>query len=156
MAGKGHDDRRVCLCDRADGTCAGLAVQRHRAGGEAACVEQVREDVGVLRPRERPRLVLRHRRADAIQERFEVLALPVRVEGRACERGRSLLPAQRVAVALAAAFGVELFAARRLLLGVNPVPDGACRLRDQPRAGNQAEDSENPAIHSAAILPKVG
>ena len=28
MAGKRHDDGRVCLCDRPDGTCAGLAVQR--------------------------------------------------------------------------------------------------------------------------------
>src|SRR4029453_11951900 len=28
MAGKRHDDGRVCLCDRPDGTCAGLAVKR--------------------------------------------------------------------------------------------------------------------------------
>ncbi len=28
MAGKRRDDGRVCLCDRPDGTCAGLAVQR--------------------------------------------------------------------------------------------------------------------------------
>jgi len=28
MAGKRHDDGRVCLCDRPDGTCAGLAVRR--------------------------------------------------------------------------------------------------------------------------------
>jgi hypothetical protein len=28
MAGMRHDDGRVCLCDRPDGTCAGLAVQR--------------------------------------------------------------------------------------------------------------------------------
>jgi len=28
MAGKRHDEGRVCLCDRADGTCAGLAVRR--------------------------------------------------------------------------------------------------------------------------------
>jgi hypothetical protein len=25
MAGKRHDDGGLCLCDRADGTCAGLA-----------------------------------------------------------------------------------------------------------------------------------
>jgi hypothetical protein len=28
MAGKGHDDGRLCLCDRPDGGCAGLAVRR--------------------------------------------------------------------------------------------------------------------------------
>jgi hypothetical protein len=28
MGGKRHDDGRACLCDRPDGTCAGLAVQR--------------------------------------------------------------------------------------------------------------------------------
>jgi hypothetical protein len=28
MAGKRHDDGRLCLCDRPDGTCAGLAVRR--------------------------------------------------------------------------------------------------------------------------------
>ena len=28
MGGKRHDDGRVCLCDRPDGSCAGLAVQR--------------------------------------------------------------------------------------------------------------------------------
>jgi Nuclease-related domain len=28
MAGKRHDDGRICLCDRADGTCAGLTVRR--------------------------------------------------------------------------------------------------------------------------------
>jgi hypothetical protein len=28
MAGKRHDDGGLCLCDRADGTCAGLTVQR--------------------------------------------------------------------------------------------------------------------------------
>lgn len=28
MAGKRHDDGRICLCDRPDGTCAGLAVRR--------------------------------------------------------------------------------------------------------------------------------
>ena len=28
MAAKGHDDGRLCLCDRADGTCPGLAVRR--------------------------------------------------------------------------------------------------------------------------------
>jgi Nuclease-related domain len=28
MAGKRHDDGRVCSCDRPDGTCAGLAVRR--------------------------------------------------------------------------------------------------------------------------------
>ena len=28
MAGKRHDDGRVCLCDRPDGSCAGLTVQR--------------------------------------------------------------------------------------------------------------------------------
>ena len=28
MAGKGHDQGRVCLCDRPDGGCAGLAVRR--------------------------------------------------------------------------------------------------------------------------------
>jgi Nuclease-related domain len=28
MGGMRHDDRRVCLCDRPDGTCAGLAVRR--------------------------------------------------------------------------------------------------------------------------------
>jgi nuclease-like protein len=28
MAGKRHDDGRVCLCDRPDGSCAGLAVRR--------------------------------------------------------------------------------------------------------------------------------
>ena len=28
MAGKRHDDGRVCLCDRPDGTCAGLVVRR--------------------------------------------------------------------------------------------------------------------------------
>jgi hypothetical protein len=26
MAGKRHDDGRVCLCDQPDGSCAGLAV----------------------------------------------------------------------------------------------------------------------------------
>src|SRR5512133_2663090 len=28
MAAKRHDDGRLCLCDRADGSCAGLAVRR--------------------------------------------------------------------------------------------------------------------------------
>jgi uncharacterized membrane protein len=28
MAGKRHDDGGLCLCDRPDGTCAGLAVRR--------------------------------------------------------------------------------------------------------------------------------
>ena len=28
MAGKRHDEGRVCLCDRPDGSCAGLAVRR--------------------------------------------------------------------------------------------------------------------------------
>jgi hypothetical protein len=28
MAGKRHDDGRVCLCDQPDGSCAGLAVGR--------------------------------------------------------------------------------------------------------------------------------
>jgi hypothetical protein len=28
MAAKGHDDRRLCRCDRPDGSCAGLAVRR--------------------------------------------------------------------------------------------------------------------------------
>ena len=28
MAGRGHDEGRLCRCDRADGGCAGLAVRR--------------------------------------------------------------------------------------------------------------------------------
>jgi hypothetical protein len=28
MGGRRHDEGRVCLCDRPDGTCAGLAVRR--------------------------------------------------------------------------------------------------------------------------------
>jgi hypothetical protein len=28
MSGRGHDEGRLCRCDRADGSCAGLAVRR--------------------------------------------------------------------------------------------------------------------------------
>jgi hypothetical protein len=41
MAGKRHDDGRVCLCDRPDGSCAGLTVQRLSQDRVQALAEEI-------------------------------------------------------------------------------------------------------------------
>ena len=56
MAGKRHDQGRVCLCDRPDGSCAGLAVRRLSQDRVRELAEEIwTASSGLLAPVRRPR-----------------------------------------------------------------------------------------------------
>jgi hypothetical protein len=59
MAGKRHDEGRVCLCDRPDGSCAGLAVRRLSSDRVQELAEEIwtasSGDLLPARPRSDPR-----------------------------------------------------------------------------------------------------
>src|SRR5512133_4038519 len=59
MAAKRHDDGRLCLCDRADGSCAGLAVRRLSSDRVQELAEEIwtaaSGDLLPVRPRSDPR-----------------------------------------------------------------------------------------------------
>src|SRR6187200_3059094 len=102
----------------------GLTLKRRTARWISADVQHVRDDVRVLRARQRTRVVLRHRHPDPLEQRVEILPFPRRVELRAGQRRRRLDAAEAVAVAHRALLGVHVSTALGLLLCIDTVPHG--------------------------------
>src|SRR5262245_63386883 len=96
----------------------------------------MREDIGVLRARQRPWFVLRHRGAHPLEQIVQRHTFPIAVERIAGERRRHLHSAERFTMTRGAVVGVELLTARRLLSGVDLIPRCFLSLRrDETESG---------------------
>src|SRR5688572_17523288 len=85
-----------------------LGVEQRLTGWKPVDAQHVREDVGVLCPRQRSRLVQRHRHAHPLEQIVERRPFPVVGEPGAGEGWRRLDAGETVAVAAAALRVVQL------------------------------------------------